>query len=75
MSISRGMDGEDMVHMYNEILLTYEKEQNNAPCSNVNRPGNRQLSGQREKDKYMILLIRGIFKKKWRESTYLQNIN
>ena len=51
------MDGEDMVHMYNEILLTHEKEQNNAPCSNVNRPGNRQLSGQREKDKYMILLI------------------
>ena len=35
MSINRGMDKEDVVHMYNEILLSHEKEQNNAMCSNM----------------------------------------
>ena len=30
MSINRGMDKEDVVHIYNEILLFYKREQNNA---------------------------------------------
>ena len=53
------MDEDDVVHMFNEILLTHEKEQNNASCSNMNRPRNRHLSevSHREKDKYMILLM------------------
>ena len=33
MSINRGMDEEDAVHVYNEILLSHKKEWNNAICS------------------------------------------
>ena len=29
------MDKEDVVHIYIEILLSHEKEQNNAICSNL----------------------------------------
>ena len=34
MSINREMD-KDVVHMYNEILLSHKKEQNNAICRNM----------------------------------------
>ena len=37
--MSRGMGKENMVHIYNETLLSYEKEGNNAICSNVDRSG------------------------------------
>ena len=75
MSINRGMD-EDVVHIYNEILLIHEKEQNKAICSNMNGPRNRQLSevSQREKDRYMILLIYGILKNGTNELTYKTEI-
>ena len=32
------MDKEDLTPTYNEILLSHEKEQNNAVCNNMNRP-------------------------------------
>ena len=35
MSIDRWMDKEDVVHIYNGILLSHIKEQNNAICSNM----------------------------------------
>ena len=35
MYIDRGMDKEDVVYMYNVILLRHKKEQNNALCSNM----------------------------------------
>ena len=35
MSINRWMDKEDVVHIYNRILLSHKKEQNNAICSNM----------------------------------------
>ena len=35
MSINRGMDKEDVVQIYNGILLSCKKEQNNAICSNM----------------------------------------
>ena len=38
MSIGRGMDKEDMVHIYNGILLSHKKEQNNAICSDMDGP-------------------------------------
>ena len=38
MSINRGMDKEDMVHIYNGILLSHRKEQNNAICSKMDKP-------------------------------------
>ena len=34
----RWMDKEDVVHIYNGILLSHKKEQNNAICSNMGRP-------------------------------------
>ena len=35
MSIDRGMDKEDVVPIYNGILLNHEKEQNNSICRDV----------------------------------------
>ena len=35
MSVKRSMDKEDVVHIYNGILLSNEKEQNNAIFSNT----------------------------------------
>ena len=35
MSINRGMDEEDVVPIYNGILLSHEKELNNAIYSNM----------------------------------------
>ena len=33
------MDKEDAVHIYNGILLSHKKEQNNAICSNMDGLG------------------------------------
>ena len=38
MSIDRGTDREDVVHVYNGILLSHKKECNNAICSNMKGP-------------------------------------
>ena len=38
MSIDRWMDKEDTVGVYNEILLSHQKEWNNAICSNMDGP-------------------------------------
>ena len=38
MSVNRGMNEEDVVHIYSGILLSHKKEQNNATCSNVDGP-------------------------------------
>ena len=38
MSIDRGMAKEDVVHIYNGLLLSHKKEQNNAICSNMDEP-------------------------------------
>ena len=38
MFIDRGMDKEDVVHIYDGILLSHKKEWNNAICSNVDGP-------------------------------------
>ena len=38
MSINRGMDKEDVVHIYCGILLSHKKERNNAICSNMDGP-------------------------------------
>ena len=62
MSTDRGMDKEDVVHMYDGILLNHEKEWNNAICSNMHGTrGDQNEWSQIEKDKYhMIILIHGI---------------
>ena len=38
MSTDRGMDKEDVVQIYNGILLSHKKERNNAICSDMDGP-------------------------------------
>ena len=38
MSVNREMNKEDVVHIYNGILLGHNKEWNNAICSNIDGP-------------------------------------
>ena len=35
MSINRGRDKEDVVHIYNGIPVSHKKERNNAICNNM----------------------------------------
>ena len=63
MPIDRQMDKEDVVHIYNGILLSHKKEWNNAICSNIDGPRDYHTKwvSQIEKDKYrMISLTCGI---------------
>ena len=57
------MDKEDVVHIYNGILLSHKKKQNNAICSNLGGPRDcpTELSkSERERQNHIILLIHGI---------------
>ena len=56
------MDKEDTVHKYNGILLSHQKEWNNAICSNMDKSGDYHPKWSKsDKDKYhMILLICGM---------------
>ena len=38
MSINKGMDKEDVVYIYNGMLLSHKKEWHNALCSNMEGP-------------------------------------
>ena len=38
MSIGRGLDKIDVVHIYDEILLSHNKELNNAICGIIDGP-------------------------------------
>ena len=73
MSTDRGMDKEDVAHIYNRKLLSHEKW-NNAICSNTDDLDRDYHTKSDRKDKYfMISLICKInFFKKW---TYSQNRN
>ena len=52
-SINRWMDKEDVVHIYNRILLSHKKEQNFATCSNMNGLGGHYAKWNKlEEDKY-----------------------
>ena len=59
------MDKEDVAYLSNGILLSHKKEWNNAICSNMGGPGDYHTKWSKpEKDKYIILLISEILKKK-----------
>ena len=62
MSKDRGLDKEEVVHIHNGILLSHEREWNNAICSNMDglRDYHTKWSNQTEQDRYMISLICGI---------------
>ena len=67
------MDKQDVVHIYNVILLSHKKEQNNAMRSNMDGPGyshTKWSKSDRERQIHMILLIYGILKDGTNELTY-----
>ena len=65
MSINRGINKEDVVRIYNEILLSHKKEQNNAICSHMDGPRDYPTKwSQTEKDKYPDITYMWKLKKK-----------
>ena len=71
------MNKEDVVHIYNGILLSHKKEQNNAICSNMDEPvdyHSKQSKSERERQiPYDITYIWNL--KYDTNGTYLQNRN
>ena len=54
MSIDRGMDKEDVVHIYNGILLSHKKKRNFAIFRDMDRPRDCYIEwSQKEKNKYL----------------------
>ena len=47
MSIYRGMDKEDVVHIDNGILLSHKKEQNSIICIDVDGPRDYHTKGSK----------------------------
>ena len=77
MSINRGMDEENVVHIYNGILLSHKKKEIMPLAATWMDLQIVILSevSQTEKDKYhMILLICGILKKGKNEIIYKTEI-
>ena len=56
------MNKEDIVHLYNRVLLSHKKECSDAICSNIDGPRDYHIKWSKpEKNKYhMISLICGI---------------
>ena len=66
MSINRGMNKEDVVHIYNGILLSCKKEQNWVICRDMDEPRECHIQwskSEREKD-HVSVHICEIWKKK-----------
>ena len=56
MSSNRGMDKEDVVYLYNGLLLSHKTEQNYAICRDVNGPRDCHTEwSKKEKTKYCTL--------------------
>ena len=63
MSINRGMDKEDVVHIYSGILLSHKKDEI-IPVVAVLMDLEIAMLSQTEKDKYHMILFRcGVLKK------------
>ena len=77
MSIDRWMDKENVVHIYNGMLVSHQKEWNNAICSNMNGPRDCHTEwskSDREEKYHMILLICGIWNNYMNELIYKTEI-
>ena len=77
MSIDGGMDKEDVIHIYNRILLSHKKEWNNAICSYMDGPGNHHTKWSKpDRERQMSYDIAYIWNlKKWYKWTYIQDRN
>ena len=79
MSTDRWMGKEDVVHIYNGILLTHKEEWNNVICSNMNGPRDCHTewskSDRERQISYNSTYMWNLKKKKRYKWTYLQNRN
>ena len=57
MSINRWKDKEDVVYIYNGILLSHKKEWNNTICSNIDGPRDYQQSEIKKRQKLYHLYV------------------
>ena len=57
MSIDRRMDKEDVVHIYNGILLSHKKERNWVICSDMDGPRDCHTEGSKSEREKQILYI------------------
>ena len=74
MPIDRRMDKEEVVHIYNGILLSHKKEQNNAICNNMDGPGDCHTEWSKSDTERQIYDTAYMWNlKKWYKWTYLQN--
>ena len=73
MSIDRGMDKENVVSLYNGILLSHKKW-NNAICSNMDRP-RHYLSEKSQRKTNAIWYHIYVESEIWYKWTCLQNRN
>ena len=55
MSTNRGMDKEDVVHIFNGMLLSHKKEQNRVICSDMDGSIDRKRKLESRKMAEMIL--------------------
>jgi len=78
MSRNRGVNKEDVVHTYNGMLLSHQKEWNNIICRNMNRSRDDHTKWSKsDKDKYIWYhsYVESNFLNDANEWTYLQNRN
>ena len=67
-----GIDKEDVVHIYNGILVNHWKEQNNTIYNNRDVPEDYYTKWSKsEKDKYHTMLLMCQIFKNWYKWTYL----
>ena len=64
MLIDRGLDKEDVVHIYNGILLSHKKERNNAICNNMDGPTDYHTKRSKSDRERQI----------WYDITYMWNL-
>ena len=71
------MDKEDVVHIYNGLLLSHKRELNNAMCSNMGGPGDSHTEWTKSEGERQISYgITYMWElNKWYKWTYLQNRN
>ena len=77
MPIDRRMNKEDLVHIYNGILLSHKKERNWVICWDVHRSRDCHTEWSKSEREKQISYINAYMwnLKKWYEWTYLQDRN
>ena len=77
MSINRGIDKEDVVHIYKGILFSHKKERNSAICRGMDRPTDCHTEWSKsEIEKGTLYNITYMWNlEKWYRWTYLQSRN